>query len=304
MKWNSLLAAVAVISTLPSIAHSATQTRTLRVLSYNVKGLPDVITKMDSDRYRDIGRVLAERRKNGTAPDIVLIQEAFVSKTQELLKEAGYPYTAKGPNSSDKTEWGLPQKTAYGSGLFVLSEFPIVETKKVAYDLRFCAVADCGANKGAMMVSIALPGLPRPLKVFNTHAQAERQYDGKRSKQFEIFSRFIEKYHGDDPVLIGGDFNSRPKDRSFEHWTKLTRTIAVGGFCLANSALCRVDPETEVSKAYEDSVDHIFFSPATSLSGVATRPLTMMRNFDDPVGGRVLSDHLGYEAEFEVTWSD
>jgi endonuclease/exonuclease/phosphatase family metal-dependent hydrolase len=278
--------------------------RTLRVLTYNVKGLPDLITKTDSNRFADIGRILAERRKAGTAPDIVLIQEAFIPRTQELVKESGYPHFAKGPNATDVNEKGKPQKTVYGAGLYVLSEFPILATKKVAYDLNTCAEADCGSNKGAMMVALDVPGLTKPLKVFNTHAQAVRKYDDLRAKQYRIFAKFISDNLDGEPFLIGGDFNSRPADPSFLLWETLTLTTATGGYCVMNTALCQIDPRTEIAKAFSDSVDHIFFSLVPTLSGISTRPLSLMRNFDEPVRGRKLSDHLGYEAEFEVSWLD
>ncbi|MEK7358669.1 MAG: endonuclease/exonuclease/phosphatase family protein, partial [Bdellovibrionota bacterium] len=138
----------------------------------------------------------------------------------------------------------------------------------------------------------------------NTHAQAVRKYDTLRARQYEIFWRFIAKNLVDEPFLIGGDFNSRPGDLSFSLWQTLTGTMAAGGYCVANAPLCRIDPKTDVAKAYSDSVDHIFFSGLPVANGLSARPLTLVRNFDEPVDGRPLSDHLGYETEFEVIWSD
>lgn len=300
---SSLFVSIAVVSlAFTSGAEAAVQTRTIRVLSYNIHGLPDQITKSDSERFADIGRILAERRKAGTAPDIVLIQEGFISRVSELMKTSGYPHVAKGPNATDSTETGRVQRTIYGSGLYVLSEFPIVETKKVAYDLALCADADCGANKGVMMTALEVPGLPEPLKVFNTHAQSVKKFDHLRSKQFEIFARFVHANRGTSAIIAGGDFNARPSDPAFTVWQTLSFTTSAGGFCVSNIGLCRIDPQTDVSKAYQDAVDHLFFSLEPALDSVTTRPVTVKRNFGEVVGGRVLSDHLGYEAEFEVSW--
>ena len=46
--------------------------------------------------------------------------------------------------------------------------------------------------------------------------------------------------------------------------------------------------------------------PGVALQGVALRtrqPLRAERNFLDPVKGRALSDHLGYEVQYELDWT-
>ena len=52
----------------------------------------------DAPRLRQIGRMLAERRKNGDEPDVVLLQEAFSGDAERIRSRAGYRYQVVGPN--------------------------------------------------------------------------------------------------------------------------------------------------------------------------------------------------------------
>ena len=55
----------------------------LKVLVYNIKDFPAPILG-DGSRAEEIGRLLAERRERGDAPDIVLIQEGVGAGTARL----------------------------------------------------------------------------------------------------------------------------------------------------------------------------------------------------------------------------
>ena len=58
----------------------------IKVLSYNIKGLPALFNpNYDQDRFGDIGRILAASKVAKTAPDIVVLQEAFSNRTLPIL---------------------------------------------------------------------------------------------------------------------------------------------------------------------------------------------------------------------------
>ncbi|RYZ78817.1 MAG: hypothetical protein EOP06_28365, partial [Proteobacteria bacterium] len=119
----------------------------IRVLSYNIKGLPAFINpSYDVSRYGDIGKILAARKAKGTAPDIVLLQESFDAPTVDLRRAAKYPYEFAGPSSTK----------IINSGLFVLSDFPIVAKSSILYGANDCGTWDCFASKGAQMVRVQI----------------------------------------------------------------------------------------------------------------------------------------------------
>src|SRR5690606_18415273 len=87
----------------------------LKVLSYNVQDLP-VPFRRPKIHFEAIGRRLAQRLADGTAPDVVLLQEAFTPNSMEIVRHANYPHIATGPKS---------KKRIFNSGLMVLSRHPL-----------------------------------------------------------------------------------------------------------------------------------------------------------------------------------
>jgi endonuclease/exonuclease/phosphatase family metal-dependent hydrolase len=267
-----------------------------RVLSYNIKGLPAFAAPgFDEDRYGDIGRILAERNLAGSGPDIVTLQESFVSRTAELRALANFAYTAKGPDAANL--WGVD------SGLYILSRYPILKEEKRAFGPKLCASWDCYSNKGVQLARIQLPGAPFPIDVYNTHMQASRQSDAIRREQVKVILEFVKETHlVGAPIVFAGDFNFRPAagDKSFADFQRGTALVHAGKLCLAER--CPSVKGFDPSRLFEASVDHQFITPNGGAS-FHLKPLRAERNFLDPVKGRSLSDHLGYEVQYELGWA-
>jgi endonuclease/exonuclease/phosphatase family metal-dependent hydrolase len=275
-------------------AHSVlAQDLKLHVMSYNIKGLPGFLTSGEykSERYVMIGKFLAERAAKGDAPDVVLIQEAFSENTRALLKAARYPHLAQGPEY--KTWLGL------NSGLYILSRHPIVA--KATREFRSypnCSGWDCFANKGVQFARILVPGLPRPLDLFNTHLQAGRDDPPARRRQVKILVEFFREHHQlGNPVVFGGDFNIRPlRDReSYDEFVVGTGLASSGKHCLDRG--CTHSSDTGWQGIWENAVDHQFYS---ARGEVLMTPVCVERTLRDPVEGFRLSDHLAHEARFEL----
>ena len=133
----------------------------ISVLIYNVAGLPWPLSRnkrsrtlddagnripISSDRpaaMREIGERLAALRQAGQAPDILLLQEAFISDSAEIPERGGYPNWVAGPSASElgaqhsqdapvdfleaRSFWkGERLGKHQSSGLIVASNFPIV----------------------------------------------------------------------------------------------------------------------------------------------------------------------------------
>jgi endonuclease/exonuclease/phosphatase family metal-dependent hydrolase len=265
----------------------------LHVMSYNIKGLPGFLTSGEykSERYGMIGKLLAERAAKGDAPDVVLIQEAFTENTRALLKAARYPHLAQGPEY--KTWLGL------SSGLYILSRHPIVAKATRGFQSHpNCSGWDCFANKGVQFARILVPGLPRPLDLFNTHLQAGRDDPPARRRQVKILVEFFREHHQPgNPVVFGGDFNIRPlRDReSYDEFVAGTGLANSGKHCLDRG--CTPSSDTGWQGIWENAVDHQFYS---ARGEVLMTPLWVERTLRDPLEGFRLSDHLAHEARFEL----
>ncbi len=113
----------------------------------------------DWRRLEDIGVVLGEMRRKGTAPHVVAIQEGWFSdRVEPLVRASGYQYVKAGP--------GQAFGHVTGSGLYILSDFPLTDEKENSF--QECAGADCLSRKSVMSVRVRIPGLPEPFIIFNS----------------------------------------------------------------------------------------------------------------------------------------
>ena len=89
----------------------------ISVLIYNVCGLPWPLARGKTSRDTDdqgkripiagkrstalkkIGDILGELRSHGAEPDIIMLQEAFISESAQIPQRGGYPNWVAGPGS-------------------------------------------------------------------------------------------------------------------------------------------------------------------------------------------------------------
>jgi endonuclease/exonuclease/phosphatase family metal-dependent hydrolase len=255
-------------------------TRRLSVLSYNVNGLP---WTSPARRYGEIGRILAHRRADGTAPDFVVLQEGFFGPIAELGRAAGYRYVASGAEAA----------VGASSGLYVLSDHPIVHQERMTFDA--CRWTDCLARKGVLAISARISGLPAPVTVITTHMQAWREYDRTRLQQVDEMAGFLDRLRLDPRMtVLAGDFNFRAKYDSYRHFLERTHLRDAGRACLDDRDGCRADG-ADATELWEGAIDRQFTAPSL-------RPVAIDWRFRDQVAGRRLSDHWGYEVQYEVRW--
>lgn len=267
----------------------------IKILSYNVQGLP--MPWMSTSHLRDIGKILAERRRQGSAPHIVAIQEAFHQDIAHLINEAGYPYRKDGP--------GPGSGRSTGSGLIVLSEFPIIARAQMIFDYNNTAGVDWNANKGVLYTKIRIPGAPEPLELLNTHMQSD--YDnpltplsatqGARRRQIREAGDFMWRTASrNGPLVFVGDFNTYSTLGDYYDIIAQTFLTDAAETCVINSS-CKtnVDPMNEI----RTSLDHQFYRTNTTIK---IEPLSYEKTFREPYNGRTLSDHEGVEVDYRVSW--
>lgn len=272
------------------------RTAELDVLSYNIKGLP-LIT--DLDRLARIGEILAERRRRGDEPDVVVLQEAFVRESARVRRLAGYPYALRGPDG------GGP--FANDSGLEVLSNHPIVTRYERA--LNDCAFPECWIRKAVVGVELELPGVPGPIQVFTTHLQADTRNEPVRRNQIDDLAVFLRRIpFGAHPAIFAGDFNFKPKHPSYHKFLRETPFADAGYDCLGAPDTCQIvvgaDGRTDWTDVWKTANDRQFYyQPAGS--PVRIEPIRVIRNFTEPFAGGedgALSDHWGYEVHYRIRW--
>ena len=230
MKWS--WAFVAAVLAAPSFASPPSIPGDLSVMSYNVHGLPWPITDGRRQALRLIGARLATMRQQGIEPKVVLLQEAFSGSAKAIARESQYPYVIEGPRRAERSAiqaeageylFARGDKRLKGegdgkfedSGLLILSDYPIIEVQRMPYASYACAGYDCLANKGAVLVRIAVPGAAQPVAILDTHLNSRGASGVARSRadlaygwQAEELRSFVaNNIPLASPAIVAGDFN-------------------------------------------------------------------------------------------------
>lgn len=321
----------------PKLVASEVQRKTeptLSVMTYNVEGLPFPIRMGRSDAAHQIAERLHEMRDAGLQPHVVVLQEAFGDAQHAIGERAGYRYMAFGPDrnlASSEPMTGEDKAFAagarfvkgeksgkwVGSGLVILSDYPIVSVAKAAFPAYACGGFDCLANKGVMLAMVQVPGVAQPVAVVATHMNSkeasgvpETRHRYAFLRQVQTVSTFLKaNLAPDTPYVFAGDTNigrSKPRLAAFEAMLAgLPRAADVGivrtalGTCLSGTDEgCMISTPAEVRKTFARNKDWQAFG-----AGAATKVAVL--GVDAPFGhdanGRMLSDHIGYTAFYSLT---
>ncbi|SUI96853.1 Uncharacterized protein conserved in bacteria [Sphingobacterium multivorum] len=163
----------------------------LNLLTYNIAGLPELISSAVTERSSSITSI--GNRIN--AFDIVNVQEDF-NYNKFLYSENKHSYRTANMG-------GVP----FGDGLSTLSKYPIVEFERISW--TDCNGADCLTPKGFSYARIQLAKAVF-IDVYNVHATAQDDQNATiaRQKNINQLKAYIKKYSAGRPLLIMGDFNA------------------------------------------------------------------------------------------------
>ncbi|MCL4176921.1 MAG: sphingomyelin phosphodiesterase [Verrucomicrobia bacterium] len=200
------------------IRHAATAARSgpgqegqteLRVLTYNIWGLPAWINGANPSRYARIARELEAR-----APEFILLQEVWSEHAREAVPaEAGWSVASS------------PARNLFlrRSGLVTLSRHPIVDAEFHAF--RAGTWPDSLVGKGALRITVELAGSLR-LNVWNVHLQAGDARDIRLRQIAELAAWVRQAEQGQGADIIAGDFNCTPDSEEYRQLTRLLGTDA------------------------------------------------------------------------------
>lgn len=307
----------------PAVSVSAdgrTASATLSVLTYNIEGLGWPARKGRAEPLRAIGATLARLNAAGRAPDVVLVQEMFSPAAKRAITASGYPAIMAGPGRTSPPAGTahdpLPGKARakrgeiglklLGSGLVVASRYPIVDNAFVAFGKRACAGLDCLANKGVMLARIALPGVPSPVAIYNTHLNSRGASRAPRERTLAAHDRqsaevadFIESTHDRRaPVVLGGDFNMKHAERRWQHFSSYAPLDVVHAVCNDPDYGCDVRMSWDGDAPWMDTQDLQLFADGTAMTIRPIRVEAMFDGADQPQ----LSDHDGFLVTYRLRW--
>lgn len=273
-----------------------------RLMSYNINGLPWPLKANKAPLFDEMARVLQTARAQGTAPHVLVVQEGFRGNVTKFVENAGYKYIQKGPNSQQRRNGSGPSKAVLNSGLFILSDYPIVQTDFTVYGSD-CSGWDCFANKGILYAQINVPGIGL-VDIFDTHFNCVASSGTKPEKvyaaqlnQLKIASDFVNsKISTTRPALFGGDFNIKDASPIYNNMlVAMQPMFNVGQFCKTYPASCELGEGT-VLEDILFTTDHEYYK---SGGGITVVPFYAAKNMTSRLGDRELSDHPGLLVKYK-----
>lgn len=299
----------------------------LRVLLWNVEGLPWPIR---SGREAQLARTadwIAKRRAAGRGPDILILHKAFTPAASRIAQRAGFASILPGPAVDQPRHRPVPIPLAghaeagrwwqgegigkwLDSGLYVATDLPLAKATRDnplpayasdAFYAGSCAGYDCLSNKGGMIVRLALPGTPEPLAIFNTHRNS-REPSGVSIARAEIAhamqtrenDALLHGFGGDGAMIAAGDFNNY---RAGDRIGRFANDAAFRLVARGTGFTARAAPMTD-AHAWAAAYDLIGYRGGDAL---AVEPLAVATLFDGK-NGPVLSDHPAQYVIFRLSW--
>lgn len=301
---------------------------TLSVLTYNVEGQDWPLAR---DRPANLARIAARLRslrRAGRQPHIVALQEAFSPNARAIARDTGYAFVVEGPSAASATEgptspadrrfvaskgWrdGEGLGPFAGSGLMVLSDFPILRVRRMAFPDFACAGFDCLAAKGALLVTLAIPGTPSPLDFVTTHLNSRHssRVGDERSlyayrRQVALLSAFVGRWHDPArPLIAAGDFNAGSAPLRWAAlragvggWRGATRYRDALPSLLASRPDAAGAKSPDVAAILHRATDLQLFGSGTDAD---LAPLAIEVPFGPQAAG-MFSDHIGYVVRFSL----
>ncbi len=265
----------------------------LRVITYNVAGLPEGISSSNPER----NSALISPLLNGY--DLALLQEDFTYHPQ-IIGMAMQPYKSPSDMSGN----------SLGDGLNFLSNFPFSDLERVPWDKCngvFDQGSDCLTPKGFSYARIDVAGSSIDIYDLHTDAGSSAADQSARSDNLRQLASAIQMRSAGRAVIVAGDTNARYSRAGdtlpdlldgaglSDVWVQLVRSGArpAAGSMVTCSATDLDDPAC-------DRIDKIFYRNG---GGVTLRPSEYRvegAKFQDSTGVQ-LSDHRPVSVLFTVS---
>jgi endonuclease/exonuclease/phosphatase family metal-dependent hydrolase len=245
----------------------------LKLVTYNIWGLPSWMTGQSTGRYRQIAHEL-ERLD----PDFILLQEVWTPEARISAPDNGR--WASGRAAGQHTFFQQ-------SGLVTLSKCPIIGG--AFYPFSRSAFPDRFVNKGALKVTVHLAG-GKVLNVWNVHLQEGGSPEIRQSQVRELVSWVHAAQDGQIADLVGGDFNCTPESSLCG---ELVNSLGPSIQQLGGADPFVTWDGLSAKPGAGQTIDYIFIRECTPYRDVQASQHVA---FTAPSRKQRLSDHLGIEA--------
>ncbi len=245
----------------------------IKVLTYNVHGLPPIISGDDTTgRYKLIGPKL-------NAYDLIGVQEDWIDDNHKLLKKTVKLAHVLRFDAKLQTPEGELDKV-YGSGLSLFSGYKFVLSAPEHYgncNGLAGGASDCFASKGFQFARMSVGA--KTIDIYNTHLEAGGGKDDEavRAKQVDQLLAAVKKHSTGRAAILMGDFNLKRKDPPDA--PLLDKIEAVFN-----------DSCAAVKCAAAEHIDRVFFKSGTDVQLTVTSWKNESKSFRDD-DGHDLSDH-------------
>jgi endonuclease/exonuclease/phosphatase family metal-dependent hydrolase len=270
--------------------------RELRVLSLNCWGVPGA-----RDREARMEAIGTEIARMGL--DLVGLQEIYYQRDRlrvlELAAEGGLIYHHYYPSG------------VFGSGLMVISRFPLLETQFWPYSLngrpQDFIRPDYYAGKGLAFARIETPD--GPVDFYNTHLIApyleigEDVYFSHRVSQTYELTRIVNEVSYGHPLILAGDFNTTPERLAYRTCIELGQVR--DSFKEVNEQEAGVTVTTAIPYLLvhePERLDFIFFRSGSNQSWQVLCSKVALSEVANDFQEQILaySDHYGVYSSFRL----
>lgn len=258
------------------------------VLTYNVAGLPGLISSAITGRSRSI----AEIGKKINPFDIVNVQEDFNYNNSLYWGGNEHPYRTR-------TKGRVP----FGDGLNTLSRFPMSDVVRVPWKKR--TGADFLTPKGFTLVQVEIvEGIW--VDVYNVHANAQnsRRAASARRDNLNQLRDFIGEHSNDNALLVMGDFNAHYSfsDDNLHDFMESTALVdswveLQNGGLVPEAKNTFKPPHMLTIGNQNESIDKILYRSTNRLS-LTARDYKIENNLFTNLKGLPLSDHYALALHF------
>ena len=320
VSYPDVLAPVAAVAPAPGPAPA-----TLSVMTYNIEGLTWPARTGRAPFLAAMTEEFARMEQAGDLPDVIVFQEAFSTAALRTATSTPHPYVALGPRAPTRSglpktrdpvlrkrnylrgEWGI---RFMGSGIAIASRYPIMASFSQPYGPTSCAGWDCLANKGVMLVRIAVPGLPDPIEIATTHMNAQgaskappEKHLAAHNAQSAELADFLDRVSQvASPLVLAGDFNMRRNPARFDAFEQQNGYQLARRYCLEARAdpsmpACDIRLSFDGDEPWFDTQDLQIYDDGAR---TRLRPVRIEAWFDGPDAGGKLSDHDAYVVTYAL----
>ncbi len=299
-------------------ASGGEEERELRLLSYNVAGLPAEVSDEDPEtnlpliaaKLDGYDLVLTQEDFDWWKPDGLAAELDFTNYHDRLVDGSSYPHLSTAHPGPEAV--GLPAARLadlqIGDGLATFSQLPLVEGDRVPWDGCFGGLdtsdggaADCLAMKG-FAVSTILDDEGTPVDVYNLHGEAGGSDEDQRlqAENWAQLAAYIAEHSEGRAILLAGDTNLHTDPpgpeahedsgdgADLEIWTRFLEATGLTDACVVTEC----DGPGRIDKAAFRSSDAVRID--------ATSHAFLGDEFVD-AAGEALSDHEPLAVTFRLT---